>query len=46
MTLLTEAHTGLLGAQEAQTAAHTAGLLGSVNLAFAMGELNQAPKQP
>lgn len=46
MTLLTEAHTGLLGAQEAQTAAHTAGLVGSVNLAFAMGELNQAPKIP
>lgn len=46
MTLLTEAHTGLLGAQEAQTLAHTAGLVGSVNLAFAMGELNQAPKEP
>ncbi|GHC54597.1 protein CyaE [Alcaligenes pakistanensis] len=46
MTLLTEAHSGLLGAQEAQTMAHTAGLVGSVNLAFAMGELNQAPKQP
>ncbi len=46
MTLLTEAHSGLLGAQEAQTMAHTAGLVGSVNLAFAMGELNQKPKQP
>lgn len=42
MTLLTEAHNGLLGAQEAQSAAHAAGLVGSVNLAFAMGELNQS----
>lgn len=46
MMLLTEAHSGLLGAQEAQSAAHAAGLVGSVNLAFAMGELNQAPKLP
>lgn len=46
MTLLTEAHTALLNAQEAQTLTHTAGLVGSVNLAFAMGELNQLPKQP
>ncbi|WP_341666959.1 TolC family protein [Alcaligenes sp. SDU_A2] len=43
MTLLTEAHNGLLGAQEAQSAAHAAALAGSVNLAFAMGALNQAP---
>jgi len=46
MTLLTEAHSGLLGALEAQSAAHAAGLVGSVNLAFAMGELNQAPALP
>ncbi|MCB5362180.1 TolC family protein [Pusillimonas sp. CC-YST705] len=43
MTLLTEAHDGLLGAQEALSVAHTAGLVGSVNLAFAMGELNRMP---
>ncbi len=46
MTLLTEAHSGLLGAQEAQSAAHAAGLVGSVNLAFAMGELNTTSPRP
>lgn len=46
MVLLTEAHSGLLGAQEAQSVAHTAGLVGSVNLAFAMGELNQSSGLP
>lgn len=43
MMLATEAANGLLDAQQAQSIAYSAALIASANLAFMMGQLNQAP---
>lgn len=43
MMLATEATNGLLDATQAQSVAYSAALIASANLAFMMGQLNQAP---
>lgn len=43
MMLATEATNGLLDASQAQSVAYSAALIASANLAFMMGQLNQAP---
>ena len=43
MMLATETANGLLDASQAQSVAYSAALIASANLAFVMGQLNQAP---